>query len=210
MFESVADRLPELQRLEQTVTTLEQEYNEAQARHAQLSQEAAAVREDDLNREAAALNRGRKAPKPKEPELQTQLQGARRRLEVLERRLALAGSDRTRYIQEHHEDIMRLLAEAHAAAGAEVAEGASKVLEDLLRYFKAEDEARALRRQVPEPVSENTGEPEKVTAVWGNLTTRNITGGPARGDLEATLRYLVSLGPATEIGGSEASPGSAA
>jgi hypothetical protein len=64
--------------------------------------------------------------------------------------------------------------------------------------------------KVPEPVSENTGEPEKVTVVWGNLTTRNITGGPARGDLEATLRYLVSLGPATEIGGSEASPGSAA
>jgi DNA repair exonuclease SbcCD ATPase subunit len=200
MLELIIDKLPELKRLEQVVTTLEQEHAEAQGRVAQLSQEVAAVREDDLNREAAALNAGRKAPKPKEPELQTQLQGARRRLEVLERRLALAGSDRTRYIQEHHEDIMRLLAEAHAAAGAEVAEGASRVLEDLLRYFKAEDEARALQRQAPAAVEENTGEPEKVTAVWGNLTTRNITGGPARGDLEATLRYLASLGPATVVG----------
>jgi hypothetical protein len=200
MFELVADRLPELQRLEQTVTTLEQEYNEAQARHAQLSQEAAMVREDDLNREAAALNAGRKAPKPKEPELLSQLESAQRELELLERRLALAGSDRSRYIQEHSEEILDLLAQAHATEGEKVAEGASRVLEDLLRFYKIEDDARAMRRLVPEPVSENVGEPERTTAVWGPMTTRTITGGPPRGDLEGALRYLASLGPATVVG----------
>jgi hypothetical protein len=53
---------------------------------------------------------------------------------------------------------------------------------------------------VPAPAEENTGAPERVTAVWGSLTTRNITGGPARGDLEGTLRYLISLGETTVVG----------
>jgi hypothetical protein len=81
-----------------------------------------------------------------------------------------------------------------------VAEGARQVLADLLRYFKAEDDIRAMRRLVPAPVQENTGAPERSVAVWGNLTTRNITGGPARGDLEATLRYLEILGETTVVG----------
>jgi hypothetical protein len=97
VFELIADKLPELQRLEQVVADLEQEYVAAQGRHAQLVQEVAAVREDDLNLEAAALNEGRKVPKPKEPALRSQLEGAQRELEVLERRLALAQADRVRF-----------------------------------------------------------------------------------------------------------------
>jgi hypothetical protein len=200
VFELIADKLPELQRLEQVVATLEQERTEAQGRHALLVQEVAAVREDDLNREAAALNEGRKVPNPKEPALRSQLEGVERELEVLERRLALAQADRARYIQSNHERLAALLMEAQASEGARVAEGANQVLADLLRYFKAEDDIRALRRLVPAPAEENTGEPERVTAVWGSLTTRNITGGPARGDLESVLRYLESLGAATVVG----------
>jgi hypothetical protein len=200
VFELIADKLPELQRLEQVVADLEQERTEALGRHAQLVQEVAAVREDDLNREAAALNASKKRPKPKEPQLRSQLEGAQRELEVLERRLALAQADRARFIQSNHERLAGLLAEAQEAEGARVAEGASQVLADLLRYFKAEDDIRALRRLVPAPAEENTGIPERTTAVWGNLTTRNITGGPPRGDLEATLRYLESLGGATVVG----------
>jgi hypothetical protein len=200
VFELIADKLPELQRLEQVVADLEQERTEALGRHAQLVQEAATAREDDLNREAAALNASKKPPKPKEPALRSQLEGAQRRLEVLERRLALAQADRARFIQSNHERLAALLMEAQASEGARVAEGASQVLADLLRYFKAEDDIRALGRLVPAPVEENTGAPERVTAVWGSLTTRNITGGPARGDLEGTLRYLISLGETTIVG----------
>lgn len=200
MFELIIQKVPDLQRLEAAVAKLEREHGEASARVAALSNKVLVTREDDLNREAAALNAGRKPPKPKEPELREQLEGAQRELEVLERRLTLAGSDRSRYIQEHHEELMGLLAQAQAAEGEKVAEGAGKVLEDLLRYFKAEDDARAMRRLIPEPVEENTGEPQKAVTVWGNLTTQNITGGPRRGDLEGTLRYLSSLGAATVVG----------
>jgi hypothetical protein len=189
-----------LQRLERVLATLEQEYTEAQGRHALLVQEVAAVREDDLNREAAALNAGKRTPKPREPQLRSQLEGVQRELEVLERRLALAQADRARFIQTNHERLAALLMEAQASEGERVAEGASQVLADLLRYFKAEDDMRALRRLVPAPAEENTGAPEQSVTVWGNLTTRNITGGPARGDLEGTLRYLESLGETTVVG----------
>lgn len=200
MSELIISEVPELARLEQAVAALEREHAEASAKVAALSNKVAQAREDDLNREAAALNNGRKVPKPKEPELRSELEGAQRELEVLERRLTLAGSDRSRYIQEHHEELMRLLAQAHAAEGEKVAEGASRVLEDLLRYFKCEDDARAMTRLVPAAAPENTGEPQKTVAVWGSMTTQNVTGGPRRGDLEGVLRYLVSLGDGTVVG----------
>jgi hypothetical protein len=205
MFELIIEKVPELRKLERAVEALQQEHAEASARVAGLSNKVAQAREDDLNREALALNNGRKAPKPKEPELREQLEGAQRELEVLERRLTLAGSDRSRYIQEHSEELLGLLAEAHAFEGQKVAEGASKVLEDLLRYFQAEDDARQMRRLVPTPAAleENTGEagPQKAVMVWGNLTTQNATGGPPRGNLEGTLRYLASLGQETVVSG---------
>lgn len=205
MFELIIHKVPELARLEEAAAKLEREHGEAQGRVAGLSQKVLEAREDDLNREAVALNSGRKVPKPKEPELRSQLESAQRELEVLERRLTLAGSDRSRYIQEHHEELMRLLAQAQAAEGEKVAAGASKVLEDLLRYFKAEDDARAMTRLVPATAPENTGEPQKTVTVWGSMTTQNVMGGPRRGDLEQALRYLVSLGGATVVEGAEGS-----
>jgi TolA-binding protein len=182
------------------VESLQQQQAASQAKVAALSNKVVQAREDDLNREALALNRGGKAPKPKEPELQEQLESAQRELEVLERRLTLAGSDRSRYIQEKSEELMGLLAGAQAAEGASVAEGAAKVLADLLRYYKCEDDARAMRRLIPAPASleENAGEPQKSVTVWGPMTTQNVTGGPARGDLEGALRHLASLGGARQ------------
>ena len=92
---------------------------------------------------------------------------------------------------------MGLLAEAHASEGQKVAEGASKVLEDLYRYFQAEDDARQMKRLVPAPsaLEENGGEaePAKTVTVWGSMTTQNVAGGPPRGNLEGELRYLASL-----------------
>jgi hypothetical protein len=77
------------------------------------------------------------------------------------------------------------------------------VLEDLLRYFKAEDDARAMTRLVPAAAPENTGEPQKAVTVWGSVTTQSFGGGPARGSLEGTLRYLASLGGASVVGETE-------
>jgi hypothetical protein len=199
MFEQVIKGLPELQTIEKTIDGLERKHGEAQARVQALAHKTAQAREDDLNREALALNAGRKPPTASEPALAEQLAGAQRDLQVLERRLTLANSDRAIYLSQHHEEIVGRLGEAHASEGEKIAAAATEALAALLRYFRAEDDARNLARLHPRPALENSGGPESVSVVWGSLTTANATGGPSRGSLEGTLQYLVSLGTPTIV-----------
>ena len=203
MFEQVIGKLPELEKIEAAVADLERKHTEAQARVQALALKAHQAREDDLNREAAALNAGRKVPAASEPQLREQLEGAQRDLEVLERRLTLAGTDRARYLAEHHAEILGLLQAAHDAEGQRVAVAAEEALHHLLAYHKAEDDARNLQRLHPAPAPENVGQPEGVSVVWGHLNTQNFAGGPQRGTLEGTLRHLISLGAPTIVEGVE-------
>jgi hypothetical protein len=199
MLEIIAEGLPELAKIEAVVADLEAKHGEASARVQALAVKTATAREADLDREAAALNSGRKPPNPQEPALREQAEGAGRDLEVLGRRLALAVADRGRYLADNHATILRLLEAAHAAEGQRVAAAASEALDALLAYHRAEDAARDLARRHPAPAAENVGGPESVSVVWGHVNTRNFTGGPNRGDLEGTLQYLISLGAPTIV-----------
>ncbi len=199
MFEAIIESLPELAKLESTVSDLERQHGEASARVQSLAHKTAQAREDDLNREALALNSGRKVPNATEPRLAEQLADAGRDAEVLQRRLALAQGEKARYLATHHATILGLLGEAHAVEGARVAAAAGEALEALAAYHGAEDAARNLQRLHPAPAQENVGGPQSMVTVWGNLTTRNYAGGPQRGGLEGTLQYLISLGGATIV-----------
>ncbi len=201
MFEQIIGKLPELAKIEATVSDLERKHAEAQARVQALALKANQAREDDLNREAQALNSGRKVPKATEPQLREQLDSAGRDLEVLERRLTLASTERSLYVSEHQGELLALLRDAHTAEGERVAKAAAEALEGLQALHRAEDAARNLQRLHPAPALENVGSPESVAVVWGHLNTQNVTGGPRRGDLEATLNYLVSLGAPTVVEG---------
>jgi len=203
MFAAIIESLPELAKLESTVTDLERKHGEAQARVQALALKVQQAREDDLNREAVALNAGRRPPKPTEPQLRDQMEGAAREAEVLERRLRLAQGDRARYLATHHAEILALLEAAHALEGERVAAAASEALAALAAYHGAEDAARNLQRLHPAPALENSGGPESVSVVWGALTTRNYAGGPQRGELESTLQCLISLGAPTIVGAVE-------
>jgi hypothetical protein len=203
MLEAIVEKLPELQRLEATTSDLEGKHGQAQARVQALALRAAQAREHDLNAEAVALNSGRKPPKPTEPQLREQLDGAGRDAEVLERRLRLAQGGRDRYISENHELLLGLLGESHATEGQLVAAAAEKALAALLRRFEAEDAARNLQRLHPAPAAENSGAPESISIVFGSITTANV-GGENRGALEGVLRQLISMGEGTVVeGGAE-------
>jgi len=203
MFAAIIEKLPELQKLEATVADLEAKHGQAQARVQSLAHKTGQAREDDLNREAAALNSGRKVPNASEPGLREQLEAAGRDGEVLERRLRLAQGDRARFLSEHHATILGLLGEAHESEGARVAEAASVALEALLRRFEAEDAARNLQRLHPAPAAENSGGPESMSLVFGSITTNNVSG-ENRGALEGVLRQLISMGEGTIVeGGAE-------
>ncbi len=201
MLELIIEKLPELAKLESTVSDLERQHAEGSARLQALAHKVQQAREGDLNREALALNAGRKVPSPDEPALQEQAQGAGRDLEVLGRRLALAEGEKARYLSEHHAEILSLLSQAHGEHGERVAAAATVALEALTAYHGAEDAARNLQRLHPAPQPENTSGPESTSVVWGALTTRNYAGGPARGDLEGTLQYLISMGAPTIVEG---------
>jgi hypothetical protein len=201
MLEQIIEKLPELKKLESTVAALERAHGEASARVQAVAVKTTTAREADLDREALALNAGRKPPNATEPALREQLEGAGRDLEVLARRLALAVGDRGRYISEHHGEILSLLTESHAAQGERVAAAATEALAALAAYHGAEDDARDLQRLHPAPAAENVGGPQNSVIVWGALTTRNYAGGPQRGDLEASLQYLISMGAPTIVEG---------
>ena len=203
MFDQIVEKLPELQRLEATASDLEGKHGQAQARVQALALRTGQAREHDLNAEAVALNADRRPPKPTEPALREQSEGAARDAEVLARRLALAVADRGRYLSENHGEILGLLEAAHAAEGQRVSAAAEAALEALLAYHRAEDAARDLARRHPAPALENSGGPESIAVVWGALTTQNAGGGPSRGSLEGTLRHLVSLGAGTVVGAVE-------
>ncbi len=199
MLESVIGKLPELQKLESTVAALERAHGEASARVQALAVKTATAREADLDREAAALNSGRKVPNASEPGLREQLEGAGRDAEVVGRRLGQAQGDRGRYPSEHHATILGLLAEAHGAEGQRVAAAAEEALSALLRLYGAEDAARDLQRRHPAPALENVGGPQSMVTVWGPQSTNNVGGGPSRGSLEGTLQYLITMGAPTVI-----------
>jgi hypothetical protein len=199
MLEAIIGKLPELKKLEATVADLERKHAEASARVQALAVKTATAREADLDREAVALNAGRRPPNATEPALAVQLEGAGRDAEVLQRRLALAVAERGRFLSEHQGEILALLGEAHSAEGERVAAAASEALEALLAYHRAEDDARNLQRLHPAPALENVGGPQSMVTVWGPQSTNNVGGGPSRGSLEGTLQYLITMGAPTVI-----------
>jgi hypothetical protein len=206
MFESIRDGVPELAKLQQVVTKLEQETYEAESRVAQLQVEARDAREDDLNREAAALNAGRRPPKPKEPEVRAQLEGAQRRWEVLQRRLALAQGEVARYISENHQELARLLKEAKATKAGQVSELAAPLAKALHDYQLPDADMRGLRPYLEGPQEENTGAPQDSVYFMGALNRSNASG-PERvgsmsiGQIEALLTELAGLSARYEAGG---------
>jgi hypothetical protein len=195
MFELIEE--PRLGDLQQKVATLEQEHNEAEARAAQLRAEVQEARNQDITAEALALNAGKRPPKPKEPELRAQLEGAQRRAEVLGRRLALAQSDVSKYVQVHHEELYQKLAEAERLKAQKVADGARQLLSDLSRYYQIDEDRKAMKPMLPPPPETGppgSAEADRITTIFAGLqTSASLSSGPPRGTIEEILRHLASL-----------------
>jgi hypothetical protein len=209
MFELI--EVPELQRLQQKVASLEQERNEAEARAGQLRLAVRDAREEDITAEALALNSGKKPPKAREPELRAQLEGAERRRDVKARQHALAQAEVSKYVQAHHGELLEAILEAERREAAAVSEGARELLGKLGRYYALDEDRKRMKPMLPGPPE--TGPPgsepgAKLTTMYGGLqTTRSVMGaGPPRGTIEEMLRHLVSLGDADRA---EAPPGAA-
>jgi hypothetical protein len=208
MLESITSRMPELRELEDQIAKLTADQQQSQAKVEALQRRVLETREDDISRAAAALNRGKAAPPPKEAEVRAQLENAAYELEIVSRRLQLAQSDLSRFVSEHREEIAHHLRAVHAEETRRVSEGAERVLSEVLAMYQTEDEARQLARIYPEPQPEPEQFPEaqSLTTIWPLQSTQNFGGGPMRGDVQGVLEYLRSLGEASvaEVGPTEA------
>jgi hypothetical protein len=197
LIHSIADKAPELARLQDVVTKLEQEVQDASGRVAQLEIDLQSAHEDDLLRKAKALNEGRRVPKPREPEAKGKLEGATRRLEVLQRRLQLAQADVARYISENAEDLARLVSEAKVAKAREVSELAGPLARALHEYQLPDADMRALEPYLEAPQEENTGVAQPSISVWGPQNRRTAFGeqiaGQTIGQVEAIANELAGL-----------------
>jgi hypothetical protein len=204
VLQTIADKLPELRKLEDQVAQLKEGQIQEQNRLANLQQRLAEAEERDLDRTAQALNRGNKAPHRQAPKLRSQFEDSQAELSLLQRRHVLATADRSKYVAEHRDEIISLLVEERDQQARRVAEAARQALDSLLAMFAVEDEGRGVERQfaTPQPAIPPATEYSGAALIMGPLTTQNITGSsaPRRGELQSTLEYLISLGSETVVG----------
>ncbi len=185
-----------LDKLQQEAEGLITRYQEAAAKVEVLEQGRQAARDRDLDAHADALRSGGEAPEPEhEAALDQDLAGAIRTRDALQRAVEGAMVDVTSYRLEHafalQEDISAAL-DAKARKLAEYASVAAAL------YAEVEDGRLEARRLVPKQAApENTSGPQDTTVLLGPMTTRTVSG-PARGDIEAALSYLASLGSEAE------------
>jgi hypothetical protein len=164
-----------------------------------LAAKVAEAREQDLVSAADALNRGRKLPQARTPKLEAQHAEAEGDLKLLDKRIELLTAERSEYVADHKDELFSLLEREHTDAGNTVSRPAAQTLEALLQMYRAEDEARQLRRTHPEPQPINYSDPSSTTVILHAPTMGELQG-QRRGDIEGTLRLLQSYGQATEIG----------
>jgi hypothetical protein len=201
-MKSVDDK--KLIELELQVDSLEQRQAEQSAVVAGLRRDLEQAKEDDLNREAAALQTEAAKPKPKAPEIERALQAAQHDFEVIGRALQMAQDDASRYKAKNCEKLVHELAKAKAGRAKEVSTHARPLLEAIRGFYQVDDDSKELRpyiRQDVETGPPGSGSPERYTLdVGGGMTTRNVYGdrvaGLERGQLEGVIRSLVQLSSA--------------
>jgi hypothetical protein len=191
-------RLIELQK---QVDSLEQRQAEQSAAVAGLRRDLDLAKEDDLNREAAALQTEAAKPKLKAPGIQRALEAAEHDLEVVGRALTLAQTDLGQYKAKNCEKLIRELHQAKAKRAQAVASRAKPLLEELRGFYAVDDDMKELKPYPSQPVE--TGPPgsdeaQRYTLALGGVrTTQSVFGdriaGLERGQLEGIIRSLVQL-----------------
>ena len=178
-------------------------YQEAAALVANLEQGRAEARDKDLDVHAQAIRTG--ADVPDEPEheaaLDKELAGAIRTRDAFQRAVEGAMADVASYRLEACSRLQQDISAALDGRSQELAKHARAAAALFAEY----EDGQLVAKRVGGPrqgAPENSGAPMDSAVLIGPMSTRTISAGPARGDVEAVLSYLASLGqPATIVGG---------
>lgn len=194
----LSKRWPKLRQHLEEVASFERHRLQAESKVGTLRAQLPAAHEKDLDAEAQAVRAGKGIPLPEaEPKLQAELDVATRESVVMARAAESARADLDRFMQQHQQQLFEDVAEARSQIASKAATAAS---EALAAYGKYEDLKYLVRSLQPPPAQPDHNAPAArlTQSIVGVATTRG--GGPSRGDVEAMLSYLISLGASPEEG----------
>ncbi len=188
-------RWPELARLQEDLAKFQRRQQEAAARATTLEQQLPAMRARDIQAEVEALRKERKRPEPRhEPRAREELEAAERERDVAARVVQSLHEEIGAFMAEHQPAVYQDVLAARDDIGRQVAEHARAAL---AAYSRFEDLGRTLKQVRPaEPVPEDMPARRLTNAFAGVIGTQSV--GPARGEVEAMLAYLMGLAPAEE------------
>ena len=192
-------RWPKLARLQDEIKHLEKHTRAAEV---EVSTRRAAIspsRERDLDAAASAIRSGAKSPKTSnEDEAKGRPQVAERNHAVMTRALEAARTDYGVFLQKHRAELFRDVAKQRSQIAREAAASAR---EALAAYSRFEDLRYVLKGlEPPIEAADNTAPAQRLTTAVIGLQTTGSTG-PDRGQVEAMLSYVASLGQDTTEGG---------
>jgi hypothetical protein len=187
----LAQKWPRLTALQGEVADLEQRLHKARGAAHAAQNELPHARERDIELEARALRSGKKLPAPEHgPRVEARRQDAERQAERLARALQAAREEYGEHLAAAQAELYRDVLGARDAVAREAAEAAEVTRRAYSRY---EALARTVRDLTPAPPTDEYAPSQRITNSFYGLHTRQL--GPARGDIEQALGYLISLPP---------------
>jgi hypothetical protein len=188
----LADKWPKLRAMQEEIASLEYHKGKAEGEVAAAQGAISAAQERDAEAAAKAIRAGKDVPKAThEAKALGALEDAERTLAAYRKALADVESDLARFVAEHRDALRAAMVEALNENDRELAHHAREAAR---RYAFREDAKYDLKQFAPPlaPPDENAPAQRLSTTVIGVTTQR--ASGPNRGDVEAMLAYLASLG----------------
>ena len=202
---------PRLRALQEEVANLEQRRGEAEGEVVAARAAILDAKEEDTEAAAKAIRAGKSVPKgSREAKAEARQADASRNLAAYTRAVGEAQGELAQFTSKHRDELREAILAALSEKAQLLAEYAK---EATVLYSQLEDAKYDLREFAPPAPPSETGAPGSMRGHdVANVIAVRTAGwdGPPRGDVEATLRHLASLGaryPApdtdTESGGEE-------
>ncbi len=190
---NLKSKWPRLAELQQEVVSLERQVERSTAEVQRLEGELVGARNKDLADGARAIRASRTAPSSTaEPKVQKKLDAAKRNRDVLAKALEDARSDLGALRAKHQHALFEDVRQARQKIAAEVAEAAARALQGFSRYSDLHYLLKDLAP--PPPATDEQAPAQRLTQTFVGLHT-TTSDGPARGEVEGVLQYLISLAP---------------
>ena len=189
-------RWPRLDKLQDELVGLEQHRQRAEEQASLLQNGLASARERDLSAAAEAVRGGGDLPgNTHEEAIVAELERSRRDAVIYQRAVSAVMSDIGQLRSKHQAELFADVVGERQKIAKQIADAARVASSGFARFSDLERLVRTL--EPLEPVEESDEPPQNVTRILSFAASNQRA--PERGDVEATLSYLASLGEAADL-----------